>query len=389
MRSFAIGAIGIILASFCLAQDRRIVSAAGDKYVISAKAGGVNYVEGSVGIVRKAGTSGHLISGHLIKGDTLEIGDRVTAGSDGKAEILLNPGSYLRLGPGAEFEFKTTSLDDLQLRLDRGSAMFEVFASNEFKVLVSTPKANVLLVESGVFRVDVLADGSGKISVWSGKAELGDANATIINKGRSATVNGDTAKVSKFDRNTKDELVAWSKVRAKQLADASASLRNNQNVRTSLMSSFLGGGWGMYNSFGLWIFDARFGGYCFLPFGMGWYSPYGFGYGNCSCYYHLPPVVYYQPYYGPPVSPTVPATVRIATMGDRTPTPPFVRMQQSGGGGLRGGGNVGSPRSDPGTTYSPPSTSSPSYSPPPESRPAPSSPPPAAQDTARPRKDGR
>ena len=59
-------------------------------------------------------------AGCFFKGDTLEIGDRVSTADDGKAEILLNPGSYLRLGGHSAFEFKTTSLDDLQIRLRFG-----------------------------------------------------------------------------------------------------------------------------------------------------------------------------------------------------------------------------------------------------------------------------
>jgi hypothetical protein len=65
----------------------------GDRYIVSARAGGVNYVEGTVAVIRKSGRSGL-----LLKGDTLEVGDRVSTGANGKAEILLNPGSFLRLG---------------------------------------------------------------------------------------------------------------------------------------------------------------------------------------------------------------------------------------------------------------------------------------------------
>ena len=69
--SVALVALSFVFAAS--AQDETISAAAGDKYVISAKAGGVNFVEGSVGIVRKAGKSGL-----LLKGDKLEIGDRVS-----------------------------------------------------------------------------------------------------------------------------------------------------------------------------------------------------------------------------------------------------------------------------------------------------------------------
>ena len=107
-RSFAIClALGFV-AAFAVAQKDTISAAAGDRYIVSARAGGVNYVEGTVAVIRKSGRSGL-----LLKGDTLEVGDRVSTGANGKAEILLNPGSFLRLGGSSAFEFNTTSLDDL------------------------------------------------------------------------------------------------------------------------------------------------------------------------------------------------------------------------------------------------------------------------------------
>ncbi|MBK8148183.1 MAG: FecR domain-containing protein [Acidobacteria bacterium] len=113
-----------LFAGLAVAQEDRVVSSVGSIYVISAKAGGVSYVEGKVSVVRKEGKSGL-----LIKDDQIEVGDRVSTGPDSKAEILLNPGSYLRLGANTSFEFLTTSLDDLKLKLHGGSAVVEVLAS--------------------------------------------------------------------------------------------------------------------------------------------------------------------------------------------------------------------------------------------------------------------
>jgi hypothetical protein len=93
-----------------LAAQSSISSALGDKYVVSAKAGGTNLIEGEVTISRTDGTTGL-----LVKGMRVEVGDRVTTGADGRAEILLNPGSYLRMGHNSSFEFKSTSLDDLKV----------------------------------------------------------------------------------------------------------------------------------------------------------------------------------------------------------------------------------------------------------------------------------
>jgi len=289
MYIFAVSAFALVLSSFVVAQDDRAISAAGSLYVISAKAGGVNYVEGKVAVAQKSGKSGY-----LLKGDTLEVGDKVSTGTDGKAEILLNPGSYIRLAENSSFEFINTSLDDLQVKLTGGSAMFEVITNGEFKFAVNTPKAQLKIIESGVYRVDVLSDGSGKIAVWKGKAEIGEGNATTVKGGREATIINGQVAVAKFDRDDKDALATWSKTRAKELAKVNSRLERD-NLRNSLLNSYNRNGWNLYNSYGLWVFDRFSGSYCFLPFGYGWSSPYGFGFGRDIWYFRLPPIIYNQP----------------------------------------------------------------------------------------------
>jgi hypothetical protein len=295
-RVFSVGLIAVLFSEAASAQqNRQAISAASSLYVISAKAGGVNYVEGKVNVARKNGKSGY-----LLKTDELEIGDVVSTGTDGKAEILLNPGSFVRLGQNSTFEFATTSLEDLQLKLNSGSAIFEVITDNNFTFAVNTPKAKFYIVKSGVYRVDVLNEGVGKIEVWKGKAQLGDANATELKSGRQAIFNDNQATVAKFDRGDKDALETWSKIRAKELAKINAKLQDSA-VRTSLMSSYYGTRWSMYESYGLWVYSRFHGSYCFLPFGYGWSSPYGYYYYRDIWYYNLPPVIYNSP---PPTNTT-------------------------------------------------------------------------------------
>lgn len=390
MKNWISRILGIAIAAFVLAggisaQNDSIASAAGDKYVVSAKAGGVNFVEGPVGIVRKIGKSGY-----LLKGDKLEIGDRVSTGADGKAEVLLNPGSYLRLGPNSAFEFKSTSLDDLQIRLDAGSAMFEVFATEDFVVTVNTPKTKLTLIDSGVYRIDVGQGGIGKVAVWKGKARIGDDGTAIVKAGREGSMNGSALAVAKFDKGDKDTLELWSQARAKELAKVTAGLQRN-TMRTALMRSFLGRQWNMYSSFGLWVYDPWSRSHCFLPFGMGWGSPYGYGFGNSIGYYGLPTVVYYPP--PGSTGPVVPTTPRETKMNGRLPPvvadvapvrpPPYAQVQGSSGSTGRDFVESKSPRGyDPGPSmgsepvrssggFSGGSSSSSSAPPPSSSAPAP------------------
>ncbi len=332
---FSVGLMIALFAAFTFAQEsRRTVSEISSLYVISAKAGGVNFVEGKVAVTRKVGKSGY-----LLKGDTLEIGDKVSTGADGKAEILLNPGSFVRLAENSSFEFASTSLEDLRLKLNGGSAMFEVITDDQFSVAVNTPKAKFYIVKTGIYRVDVLSEGAGKIEVWKGRAQISGANATEIKSGRQAIANGEQVTVAKFDRDEKDALEIFSKSRAKVLSKINARLQN-RDVRTSLMSSFYRTRWSLYDSYGLWIYSPSFGSYCFLPFGYGWSSPYGYYYPRDIWYYNLPTVIYNSP----PPTQTVPTKVTSAgaSLSDKVrnprasreseqpikPVPPFERIQR-------------------------------------------------------------
>lgn len=361
LQSLVIGLAGVMFSAVSAAQDMRVLSAAGDKYVISAKAGGVNFVEGEVTIARKAGRSGF-----LLRGDQVGIGDRVLTGASGKAEILLNPGSYVRLGPNTVFEFKSTSLDDLQLKLGKGSAILEVFADEEFKVSIEALNSGITLIESGVYRIDIADDGSAKVSVTRGQARIGD---TAVKKGRQARVNGAQVTVAKFDTGNRDEFDTWSKERAKDLAKISEQLERTA-MRTALMRSFYGAGrgygWNMYNSFGLWAYHPYWRSYCFIPFGYGWNSPYGYGFGPGIQWYNLPPVVYTPP---PgqggagggtniPTGVAVGATSRGGDGSYQNPTAPFTRIQGDTNMTGRGVDRRIDSHVDNSPTYTPPSGSS-------------------------------
>ena len=117
-RIFGAAIVVFVSGAIVFAQNDALGAAAGDRYVISAKAGGVNFVSGVVRVEHADGTSVGLAAR-----DKLMIGDKVSTGESGKAEILLNPGSYLRLGARSLFAFKSTDLENLELQLDAGSAM--------------------------------------------------------------------------------------------------------------------------------------------------------------------------------------------------------------------------------------------------------------------------
>ncbi len=332
--SFAAAAVVAVFAVGAYGQSDAAISAAGDKYVISAKAGGVNFVEGSVMVVKQNGRTGK-----LLKGDRVEVGDRVVTGADGRVELLMNPGSFVRLDHNSAFRFKTTSLEDLQLLLENGSAMFEVYAANNFRVVVNVPKAKYTLLDTGVYRVDASAQGDSQLRVFKGKAHVGNVAGGEVKAGRSASITSGGLSIAKFDRDEKGSLENWSRSRAKELAKITSNLRRD-SVRPMLISSFYGRGWNMYDSFGLWIWDPFYRTHCFMPFGYGWSSPYGFGFGRSLWYFDLPWYIYQnqptpqpgptQPNQGVIARPNTPSAVAPASPNagtvSRPSTPAYVKF---------------------------------------------------------------
>jgi hypothetical protein len=299
LRLVAVLILCVSVTSISFAQTRRGSSIpVADLYKISASAGGVNLIEGKVTTVRKNGKSGL-----LIKGDTVGVGDKVTTDSNGKVEILLNPGSYLRLSENSEFEFTNSSLDNLQVNLSRGSAIMEVITNSDdgFVVGVQTPQNKVFVIESGVYRFDVLSAGTSQVEVWKGKVQIGTGTGKsgTIKGGKTATLNGSQVTIAKFDRDEKDSFEIWSKARAKDLSVANSGLVDKTGLRYSLMSGFYGRSWNAYDSYGVWVLNLRGGGWCFMPFSYGFNSPYGFGFGRNLWDFNLPyQIIYSNPQAG-------------------------------------------------------------------------------------------
>lgn len=307
---FGLAAVSGTFAVYGQDDKAALAAAAGDKYVISAEAGNVNFIDGKAEIKALDGRNAL-----LLKGDRLKIGEEVSTQPNSKVEILLNPGSYVRLGGNAVFAFEDTDLDNLKLELRKGSAIFEVYADEDFPVMVKTPKNSFAFIDSGVYRVDVNDEGVGRLEVWKGKAAVGDADGETLKGGRTATITEGGATIAKFDRDDKDGLDQWSKDRSKELSKITSKLK--KDLRGPLLSSFRGsgfGGWGwnVYDSYGLWIYDPMFGGHCFLPFGYGWSTPYGYYLNRGLWYYHMPWYIY-----NPPVQTTNPTNPRTPTRDSR------------------------------------------------------------------------
>jgi hypothetical protein len=268
--------IALSFASACAAAQTQ---SGRDARLISARAGGVNFVEGEAS-VRLAGQQDWQ---RLTVKDNLKSGDTVRTGPDGRVEVLLNPGSYFRAGEGTEFTLADDSLDKLQLNLMRGSAVVEAVGYDDLdlSININTPKGRVRLVRSGVYRFNVQPSGETEMAVYKGRALVGDGDAAQVLKGGNATrIGAGGVEIAKLDKNDRDALEDWSRERGKQLAKENASLAGRQTNSLFSRASFNGFFPSDYGFGGVWAWSSGLGCYTFLPFALGWASPYGYGYGS-------------------------------------------------------------------------------------------------------------
>lgn len=244
-----------------------------NQYVVSAKAGGVNFVSGEVTTVRKI-TAVPVPASTLA---TLENGDTIQTGPDGRAEILLNPGSYLRVGENSVVEFTDTSLDSLRLKLSSGVALIEVAGDDDevAPVELTIAGASVLFDKKGVYRVQYREPETATVRILKGRVmidgeKIGDGKEIVFDRGRLA----DTAK---FDKKEQDDFSRWNVDRAKTVAEANSRL--SRDTVSRLSSSYRNSSFNRRRGFsGYWLYDPFYRSRTFLPFYSGWSSPYGHRY---------------------------------------------------------------------------------------------------------------
>jgi hypothetical protein len=260
-----------------------------EKFGISAKAGGVNAVSGRVMVMRE-GQAAQLLSSQ----DDLVAGDVVTTGGESQAEVLLNPGSYLRIAENSEFVLVDNSLDNLVVKLVKGSAIIEATGGVDVdqRINVLANRQHLLIIRGGIYRFNV-QPAAADLLVRKGRVLTGLNPSEMVKGGSRVTYTAGGPVAVKLNKKDQDDFDLWSKQRAQTLARANQKISGRTvNGYLASMSTFdLGfSGW---RSMGLWTYSPLSRCYTFMPFRWGWSSPYGNSYDN----------YYYNPYRGPSYGP--------------------------------------------------------------------------------------
>jgi uncharacterized membrane protein YgcG len=329
-----LGAIAVlaVLVAAGQAQNR-------EKFGISAKAGGVNTVSGRVTVTR-AGQSAQLLSSQ----DDLVSGDAVTTDAGSQVEVLLNPGSYLRVAGNSEFVLVDNSLNNLVVRLVKGSAIIEATAGDDsdLRINVLANQQSLLIIRGGIYRINVQRTVA-ELLVRKGRVLPSTSTRGLVKGGTKVMYSSGGPLIAKLTKQDQDEFDLWSKKRAETLA------RANEKISGRAMNGYLASlspfewAFSAANPWGLWTFSSFSHCFTFVPFHYGWSSPYGHYYGN---YYNV------WPYYGSPGYGPNPLNVRNPNSSGGSSGFPG---SSSSGGSSSGSGGSGSSSGSPSVAPSAPS----------------------------------
>lgn len=229
--------------------------------IISAKAGLVHYVEGEVLLNDKAVDPKPSTFAEMKNKDVL----RTTA--EGRAEVLLAPGTFLRLSEGSTVRMDSNSLLNTKLSLLEGTALLEVDEMGKESSLELTLGESVVTVrKAGLYRLE--AEGS-VVKVMQGELVVNTNNELRrVTEGRMLSLNGEST-LAKFDKKAGDELSRWASRRAGYLAMANVVAARTANFSNTTLTS---SAWAYNSVFNMWTF-LPYRGMFYSPFGFGFYSP--------------------------------------------------------------------------------------------------------------------
>lgn len=264
MRRTSLNAIG----GFFLAALLAVPVMGASPQVSPAQPGMINYVEGQVSIGTQALNMNSVGSAYLQAGQSLTTGN-------GKSEILLTPGVFLRVSDNSSVTMISPDLANTEVRLNRGRGMVEVAEIHkENNLLVDQNGSKTRLLKTGLYDFDANQD---QVRVFDGEAKVQAGTRQIkLKGGRELNLSAST-KAHKFDKDTyMDDFYRWASLRSDYLAEANIDAARSYSEQGSLWA---GSGW---------YWDPWYGAYTFLPADGFFYSPFGWSYYSPTWVYQVP-----------------------------------------------------------------------------------------------------
>lgn len=267
-----------VMGAVCYAQS-----------VTSAHSGTLHYSEGEVSI------DGASIQSKV--GKFPEVKEQgVLSTALGRAEVLLTPGVFLRLGEHSSIKMLDTRLVSTRVDILSGNVILESddpqMDLKDSPVVVLYKGYEIRIQKHGLLELN---SDPGQLKVFKGQALVELASGTGVNN-RAVVKEGKMLPFSaallteKFDDKVGDDLYLWARDRSQVMSAA-----NMSSARSLSSSSGYGTGYGLLSPglgswTGGWYFNPYMDMYTFVPLNGTYVSPFGFGFFSPATIYG-----YYSP----------------------------------------------------------------------------------------------
>jgi len=172
----------------------------------------------------------------LEPGLQLHEGDVIRTGPESYAELLLQPGNYLRVAADSELQIFSDPYDKMRWKLNEGSISLEILAregenSSFFAesvdqvyelIRVITPSAEVFITRPGIFRINASSPERTELIVRDGEAVI---NGRRVKEKRSAIASAQDVTINEGNQKPEDSFDSWGRARADELVQANRLLK--------------------------------------------------------------------------------------------------------------------------------------------------------------------
>jgi hypothetical protein len=256
------------VAAVCLAQS-----------VISARSGLLHYFEGDVSV------DGARVESK--DGRFPEIKEQsILSTARGRAEVLLTPGVFLRVGENSAIRMLDRRLANTRVEILSGTISVE---SDDPEMSIKDPPVTLIykdytiqLVKHGL--IEISSDPS-QMKIYKGGAAVdvtgvvGGSDRIAVREGRILSFS-QPLNIQKFDTKIGDDLFLWARDRSQSLSAANMSSARSLNTNSPDYGNGLGG---QYTSSsqdwaGGWYFNRYFNMYTFVPGGGTFRNLWGYAF---------------------------------------------------------------------------------------------------------------
>ncbi|HVP91855.1 MAG TPA: DUF6600 domain-containing protein [Terriglobales bacterium] len=229
----------------------------------------VTYVQGDVFVQRTAGLGTEKVEVNLalVQGDTLGTGA-------GQAEVDFGRRNFLRLAENTKVEFAvlpTEGDDHVKIHVLEGSAYLRVSSlSGEKAFEVHSPDMSCYVLDDGLYRINVVANGQTEVRVSEGSLEAaGEAGSVVVHARESlAAEDGRLLGEPAYSTTRNDAFDQWNASRDALFA---------QRSTTSRLPSQIDEYQEELDQNGQWTYEQPYG-YVWSPYGVGdGWRPYMYG----------------------------------------------------------------------------------------------------------------